>query len=184
MNEAPSTEKIEFFLRNVFDYLDRNTEFTDRPMADERHWVGQDAPIVQLIFMDDVANKRRILTNYVTLFVTGQVFALEQYVDASVKVIQSLPEEDLPDVVIEYVNMLVNLYAEHVDTTKPASVVKAAEALKEAGYEPPPPKLDLEGALEEKPALANEEKPPVNTHHAYPGEPRPGATGGGSNGWS
>lgn len=119
MTGAPPFEKIEFFLRSVFDYLDRYTEFTERPMADERSWIGVNAPIVQLIFLDDVVNKRRIEAHYVTLFITGQVFTLEQYVDACVKVLQSLREEDLPDVVIEYTNMLVEVYAQSIDILNP-----------------------------------------------------------------
>jgi len=149
MNEAPSTEKIEFFLRNVFDYLDRNTEFTDRPMADERHWVGQDAPIVQLIFMDDVANKRRIMTNYVTLFVTGQVFSLVQYVNACVQVMQSLPEEDIPDIVIEYVEMLINVYSEAVHQKVDTAVSNVSAAIREAEEEAQRLELDVASANEE-----------------------------------
>jgi len=163
MEGEPSTEKIEFFLRNVFDYLDRYTEFTERPMADERHWLGVNAPIVQLIFLDDVAHKRPIAANYVTLFVTGMVFTLEQYVDACVKVLQSLREEDLPDVVIEYVNMLVNVYAKAnaVKTMLPESQVDIDTGGQEE--EIMEPALDQSPAAEALSALVEEEEPVSET---------------------
>jgi len=121
MDEAPPTEKIEFFLRTVFDYLDRSVQLTDRPMSDERHWVSKDAPVVHLIFLDDVLVRMPVLAKFVTLFVTGQVFEYSDYVDACVKVMQSLPEQDLPDSVIEYTNMLVEMYAQSQEILKPAS---------------------------------------------------------------
>ena len=121
MDEAPSTEKIEFFLRNVFDYLERSVQLTDRPMSDERHWVSKDAPVVHLIFLDDVLVRMPVLAKFVTLFVTGQVFEYSDYVNACVKVMQSLPEADLPDSVIEYTNMLVEMYAQSQEILKPAS---------------------------------------------------------------
>jgi len=159
MVATPSMEKVEFFLRNVFDYLDRYTEFTERPMADENHWIGVNAPIVQLIFLDDVPKKRHIEAHYVTLFVNGQVFTIEQYVDACVKVLQSLREEDLPDVVIEYTNMLVEVYAQSAPIMKPASSEGEAEAIRAAAEEASKPELDYEAAIEVKPALGEEEKP-------------------------
>jgi len=162
MNQAPSMEKIEFFLRNVFDFLDRYTEFTERPMADERHWVGVTAPIVQLIFLEDVANKRPIAANYVTLFVTGQVFTLEQYVDACVKVLQSLREEDLPDVVIEYTNMLVEVYAKAnaIKTMLPESQVDIdtggqEEEIMKPGLESTPAVEALSDLVEEKEPISD-----------------------------
>lgn len=148
MTGKPSMEKIEFFLRNVFDYLDRYTEFTERPMSDERTWIGLNAPVVQLIFLDDVVNKRPVLTAYVTLFVTGQVFTVDQYTDACVKTIQSLREEDLPDAVIEYTNMLVNVYGERLDSRKPASPEIEEAAQRAAAEEASKPELDYTAAIE------------------------------------
>lgn len=161
MDQAPSMEKIEFFLRSVFDYLDRYTQFTDRPMSDERHWVGKDAPVVHLIFMDDVVAQKPVLANYVTLFVTGQVFRVEQYVDACVKVIQSLREEDLPDDVIRYTNNLVNVYAR---STKPA--YKLPESELATAYDETEERTDIlnQGGTKEHPlatAPVKEVQPPV-----------------------
>jgi len=159
MTVTPPTEKVEFFLRNVFDYLDRYTEFTERPMADERHWVGVNSPVVQLIFLDDVILIRPIQANYVTLFVTGMVFTLEQYVDACVKVIQSLRDEDLPDVVIEYTNMLVETYASTVHQ-KVSNAAEHVESLMDGQEEEiMKPALDQSPAAEELSDLVKEENP-------------------------
>jgi len=160
MNAQPSMEKIEFFLRTVFDYLDRYTEFTERPMSDERHWIGVNAPVVQLIFLDDVAFKRPILTSYVTLFVTGQVFTTDQYVDACVRVLQSLREEDLPDIVVEYTNNLVEGYAQSLDIMKPAIPGLEVAAQRAAAEEVSKPELDCDAAIEESPAPEEDEPPP------------------------
>lgn len=176
-------EKIEYFLRNVFDYLDRYTEFTERPMADERHWVGLDAPVVHLIFMDDVVVRRPITAHYVTLFVTGQVFSLEQYVDACVKVLQSLREEDIPDAVIDYVNMLVNVYATNLEGMRPARTephplaeapVKEVEpAAAESGPEDEGILTDIDDAVTYEGA-----KPPT-----HPVEPGPESVRKEAHGW-
>jgi len=160
MNNSPSMEKIEYFLRSVFDYLDRYTQFTDRPMADERHWIGKDAPVVHLIFLDDVVALKPVLANYVTLFVTGQVFRVEQYVDACVKVIQALNEEDLPDVVIEYVNKLVHVYAQIVHQNVSSATEHVETLITKPEEDPSKPELDYETSIEVKSALGEEEKPP------------------------
>jgi len=183
MNQTPSMNKIEFFLRNVFDYLDRYTEFTERPMSDERHWIGVDAPIIQLIFMDDVVAKRPITANYVTLFVTGQVFTLEQYVDACVKVIQALREEDLPDIVIEYVNNLVECYAQSIGTLTPARPERVEAALRTAAEEASTPELDDDTAIEEPPAPVEEESPHVEEPVDESTLAAPGLSAEESNGW-
>ncbi len=161
MDQSPSMAQIEFFLRSVFDYLDRRTEFQHRPMANEMRWQGKHAPIVHLVFQDDVVARKPITANYVTLYATGQVFTRDQYVNACVETLQSLPETEIPDVVINYVDGLIDAY----------------------GKPEPPELLDDKFTAEPKTDIGEEETTPLEKQITRSTAPHPGSTDGAKSGW-
>jgi len=105
--ETPSEQaQIAEFLFEVFAHLDRTVEFQHRPMSPENRWLSQDAPIVQVIFPDDIVSQRPIDALFVTAHGINQVYRRSNFVDAAVTVLQTISEADIAESILRYVDHL------------------------------------------------------------------------------
>jgi len=110
--ETPNEQtQIAQFLVDVFAHLDRTVEFTHRPMSPENRWLSKDAPIVQVIFPEDVISLRPIDANFVTAYGFNEVHSRDNFVNAAVAVLQTLKEADIPESILRYVDALVESYS-------------------------------------------------------------------------
>ncbi|MBA7583136.1 hypothetical protein ES708_25076 [subsurface metagenome] len=98
------------FLVDVFSYMDRTVEFTHRPMSPENRWLSKDAPIVQVIFPNDIVSRRPIDALFVTAHGINQVYRRSNFVDAAVTILQAIAEVDISESVLRYVDQLVEDY--------------------------------------------------------------------------
>ena len=109
--ETPNEQaQIAQFLTDVFTYMDRTVEFTHRPMSTENRWLPSGAPIVQVIFPEDVIAIRPIDTNFVTAYGMNQIFSRDDFVNAAVAVLQTRKEVDIAEPILRYVDTLVETY--------------------------------------------------------------------------
>ncbi len=109
--ETPDEQtQIRKFLVDVFMFMDRTVEFTHRPLSSENRWLSKDAPIVQVIFPEDVTSLRPIDALFVTAYGHNQVFQRSSFVDAAVAVLQIIKEADIPESILTYVDQLVESY--------------------------------------------------------------------------
>lgn len=109
--ETPNLQvQVSQFLFDVFTYLDRTVEFDHRPMSHENRWSSPDAPIVQVIFPEDITSLRPIDALYVTAHGINQIYRLSNFVDAAVTVLQAIAEADIAESILRYVDNLVEAY--------------------------------------------------------------------------
>jgi len=110
--ETPNEQaQINQFLTDVFNYLDRTVEFIHRPMSTENRWLAKAAPIVQMIFPEDVVSLRPIDAQFVSAYGFNQVYERADYVNGVVTVLQSMAEADIAEPILRYVDALVESYS-------------------------------------------------------------------------
>ncbi len=110
MDTPDEQTQISQFLVDVFSYMDRTVEFQHRPMSPENRWLSKDAPIVQVIFPDDIVSQRPIDALFVTAHGVNQVYRRSNFVDAAVTILQAIPEADISESILRYVDQLVKDY--------------------------------------------------------------------------
>lgn len=109
--ELPELQKqIESFIAQVFNRLDTTVDFIDRPSTLEKRWNRPDAPIVQMIFPEDVLTVRPIDARFVATHPITDIFSRDQFVDACVYTIQGIPEGEIAEPILAYVDALVSTY--------------------------------------------------------------------------
>ncbi len=110
--ETPNEQaQISQFITDVFTYMDRTVEFTHRPMSTENRWLPSGAPVVQVIFPEDIISIRPIDTNFVTAYGMNQIFSRDDFVNAAVAVLQAVKEVDIVEPILKYVDALVESYS-------------------------------------------------------------------------
>lgn len=110
METAELQKAIESFIAQAFNRLDITIDFIDRPSTLEKKWNRRDAPIVQMIFPEDILTIRPIDAKYVATHPITDIFSRDQFVDACVWTIQGIPEADIAEPILAYVDALVSTY--------------------------------------------------------------------------
>ena len=124
MDTAELQKAIESFIAQVFNRLDTTVDFIDRPSTLKKSWRRHDAPIVQMILPEDILTTRPIDAKYVAKHPVRDVFSRDQFVDAVVWVIKGIPEQEIAEPILAYVDALVESYSGPV---KPISEIPAED---------------------------------------------------------
>jgi len=129
--ETPDEQTQIFqFLFDVFAYMDRTVEFQHRPMSPENRWLSKDAPIVQVIFPDDIVSQRPIDALFVTAHGINEVYRRSNFVDAAVTVLQTIKEADIAESILRYVDQLVEDYEKSPEQKGAVSIEVATPPIK------------------------------------------------------
>lgn len=117
--EAAELEKdIKSFIAQVFNRLDTTVDLSDRPLSSSDQWNRHDIPIVQMIFPEDIVTVRPIDANYVATYPITDLFSRDQFVEACVYTIQGIPEHEIAEPILRYVDALVETYRKSAPSTE------------------------------------------------------------------
>ena len=119
MEAAELQRKLELFIAQIFNRMETTVDFIDRPSTLEKRWNRTDPPIVQMIFPEDIVTIRPIDAKYVATHPITDIFSRDDFVDAAVWVIKGIPEQEVHETILRYVDALVESYSGPV---KPTSI--------------------------------------------------------------
>jgi len=147
METAELERQLASFIAQVFNRLDTTVDFMDRPLTQSDQWNRSDSPIVQMIFPEDILTIRPIDANYVATHPITDVYSRDQFVEAAVWVLKGIPEQEIAEPILAYVDALVESYKRQEDLhpddqsapvdKPPVDAGKSDQSLKEIPAEDP-----------------------------------------------
>jgi len=111
MEAAELESQLASFIAQVFNRMETTVEFIDRPSTPDKRWNRTDSPIVQMIFPEDIVTLRPIDAKFVATHPITDIFSRDDFVDAAVWVIKGIPEQEIHETILRYVDALVESYA-------------------------------------------------------------------------